>query len=79
MTKNISRADDHRDCRNTFGGIIFPSDFNTGGRESNRTRGSQIAQRIISDRIFDDSCKKNMEIRSRQKEALSYAKTAVRS
>lgn len=35
-------------CRH-FGGIIYPSDFNTDYRGKDNTNGSNIASRIISD------------------------------
>lgn len=44
-----------------FGGIIYPSDYNTDNRGKDNTRGSQIASRIISDKNFDYRCKKNLE------------------
>lgn len=33
-----------------FGGLIFPSDFNTDNRGKNNYSGSQIASRIEADR-----------------------------
>lgn len=53
----------------TFGGIIYQSDFDTDHRsmiKSNKTV-SPIAQRIISDRRFDEQCKRNLEIRTANK------------
>lgn len=51
----------------TFGGIIYPSDFNTDYRGKDNTYGSQIAQRIISDRKFDQQCRRNIEERNRNR------------
>lgn len=58
--KNRNYKIDHR----TFGGIIFPSDFNTEMGGKHNTKGSSIASRIISDRNFDKYCKRNIEIRN---------------
>lgn len=43
-----------------FGGIIYPSDFNTDYRGKDNTHGSTIASRIISDKKFDEQCRKNI-------------------
>lgn len=51
-----------------FGGLIYPSDFNTDYRGKDNTNGSQIAKRIASDYQFDKQFKKNTENRNRQKE-----------
>lgn len=51
----------------TFGGLICSSDYNTDYRGKDNTRGSQIANRIISDRNFDYRCKKNIEELKRKK------------
>lgn len=42
-----------------FGGLIFPSDFNTNGRGKNNYNGSPAAKRIADDDRFDQQCKKN--------------------
>ena len=47
----------------TFGGLIFPSDFNTNRRD-NGDDGSSIASRIVSDMKFDEQCRKNAESRN---------------
>ena len=46
---------DHR----TFGGEIYPSDFETDYRGKDNTNGSFIARRIESDFRFDKECMKN--------------------
>ncbi len=48
-----------------FGGIIYPSDFNTDYRGKNNTDGSLIAKRILSDSMFDRQCRMNRENRER--------------
>lgn len=45
-----------------FGGIIYPSDYNTDYKGKSNTHGSSIAARIVADRNFDDKCRKNIEI-----------------
>lgn len=44
----------------TFGGIIYPSDYNTDYRGKDNTNGSVIAKRIASDNRFDEKCRKNI-------------------
>lgn len=51
-----------------FGGLIYPSDFNTDYIGKNNTNGSVIASRIIADRNFDNQCRKNRELLKRKKE-----------
>jgi hypothetical protein len=51
---------------NTFGGLVFPSDFNTEtGRGVNSV---SWADRVASDIKFDKQCQKNYETRKRNKE-----------
>lgn len=50
--------------RSTFGGIIYPSDYETDYRRKNNKYGSSIAQRIASDWKFDEQCRKNIENRN---------------
>lgn len=40
-----------------FGGIIYPSDFNTNYSDGN------FASRIEQDKKFDEQCRKNIECR----------------
>lgn len=44
-----------------FGGLIYPSDFNTENSSGN------IAERIIADLHFDNKCKKAAENRDNRK------------
>ena len=53
----VSREESH----SHFGGYIYFSDFNTGSRQNNVNRGSEVASRIASDLRFDESCKKNIQ------------------
>ncbi len=48
---------------NTFGGIIYSSDFNTNRKETSKGTGSSVAARILADKRFDEECKKNVERR----------------
>lgn len=43
----------------SFGGLIYPSDFNTEYRQKNNANGSPIARRIENDAQFDRQCKRN--------------------
>ncbi|MCM1399912.1 MAG: hypothetical protein NC225_10590 [Clostridium sp.] len=45
---------------NTFGGIIYSTDFHTDCKKENKN-GSTIAQRIISDKKFDKQCMNNIK------------------
>lgn len=47
----------------TFGGVIYPSDFNTESNKKTRVNGSLIASRIAQDARFDAECRKNREKR----------------
>lgn len=51
----------------TFGGYIYPSDFNTDSRRKNNGNGSPVASRIMQDLTFDRQCRANRENRERQK------------
>lgn len=68
MTETHNKYVIHEVDHKTFGGVIYPSDYNTDYRGKDNIRGSQIAQRIISDRIFDYRCKKNIELRNIKKQ-----------
>lgn len=66
MTENYYTTGNYND-HTTFGGLIYPSDFETDYRGKDNTKGSTIAQRIVSDWNFDKKCRKNVENRDRQK------------
>lgn len=59
MTETFYRTENYNDPTR-FGGLIYPSDFNTDFR-GNNTHGSEIAARIMSDMKFDMRCKHNIE------------------
>ena len=67
MVDTINRYGIYEADHKRFGGIIYSSDFNTDNRGHNNTNGSTIAQRIISDRNFDQQCRKNREKTERNK------------
>lgn len=50
-----------------FGGLVYPSDFNTECRKRNNASGSPIAKRIAGDRQFDEQCRKRKECVSYQR------------
>ena len=58
MTEQYNRYKIRETDHSKFGGIIYPSDFNTNCRGKNSTYGSPTAMRIISDRKFDEQCRK---------------------
>lgn len=59
MTETFKRTTNYKTEHCTFGGIIYHSDFNTDYRRKNNNNGSIIAQRIISDKRFDEECMQN--------------------
>lgn len=67
MTETFCKTGIYKVDRSKFGGLIHPSDYSTDYRGKDNTRGSAIAQRIISDQNFDYRCKKNIEMKNRQK------------
>lgn len=67
MTHKTNRYGIYEVDHTKFGGLIFPSDFNTDYRGKDNTNGSTIAQRIMSDRNFDEQCKKYREETERNK------------
>lgn len=66
MTERFNRYGIYEIDHTKFGGIIYPSDYNTDYRGKD-TKESQIAKRIISDRNFDYMCNRNIELRNKNK------------
>ena len=58
MPKEFYKTGNYEVNHTTFGGLIYASDFCTNHSGSSDTKGSVIADRIISDWKFDESCKK---------------------
>lgn len=61
MAKTYTQTPNSYTDHSTFGGLIYPSDFETDYRGKDNTKGSPIAQRIASDQRFDNSCRVNRE------------------
>lgn len=66
MEKNFYEIELHTNKHTTFGGVIYPSDFEPECRRENKKTGSDIARRIISDWSFDRQCEQNIAMRSRK-------------
>lgn len=67
MTQKTNRYGIYKIDHTTFGGLIYPSDFNTDYRNKDNTNGSQIARRIARDRQIDKQWRKNREDIERNK------------
>ena len=59
MTEAFCKTGLYEKDHSKFGGLIFPSDFNTNVRGKNNYSGSPIARRIVNDDRFDQQCIKN--------------------
>lgn len=60
MTEHLYDTKRGAAAHTTFGGYIYPSDFNTDYRGKDNPKGSPIARRILSDQRFDEQCGKNI-------------------
>lgn len=49
MTQNFGRTERFDKENRHFGGLVYPSDFNTNRKGTTQTHGSAIAARIESD------------------------------
>lgn len=58
MAETFYKTESYDTGHTQFGGLIHPSDFNTGYRGKDNTNGSAIANRIASDQKFDMQCRK---------------------
>ena len=67
MTGTTNRYGIREVDHSKFGGLIYFTDFDTNHRGKDNTYGSPIAQRIISDRKFDQQCRKAIEERNKKK------------
>lgn len=77
MTTNLHRIISPKNFNpKTFGGIIYPSDYNTDYRGKDNTQGSQIAKRIISDQNFDYRCKRNIKLKNNNRKTVGGIKNA---
>lgn len=59
MTHKTNRYGIYEVDHTKFGGLIYPSDFNTDCRGKDNSNGSLIAQRIERDKRFDEQCRRN--------------------
>ena len=66
MQKTYNRQSIMQTAHTTFGGIIYPSDFNTESRGKPRVNGSLTANRIAKDFRCDEECKKISKSRAIQ-------------
>lgn len=60
MTETFNTTRNHKVDHTKFGGLIYPSDFNTTGQDKKYVYGSNIASRILADQKFDLLCKSNV-------------------
>lgn len=61
MTGTTNRYGIYEIDHTKFGGLIFPSDFNTDYKGKDNKNGSIIASRIAQDQKFDNQCRKNIK------------------
>lgn len=66
MTENNKNIYNYGVDHTRFGGLIYLSDFNTNYCKRKGNVGSEIASRILSDKMFDEQCKKNIECKQRR-------------
>lgn len=59
MTEIFITTGNYKVDHTKFGGLIYPSDFNTDYRGKTNKNGSEIANRIVGDKKFDEQCKRN--------------------
>ncbi len=59
MTETIYKTGRYKPDHTKFGGIIYPSDFNTDYRGKNNTKGSPVASRIAYDLRWEQERSKN--------------------
>ena len=74
MTENFYRTGHVDIDHSSFGGVIYPSDFETEYYSEN---GRNIASRIASDWIFDEECRKNEIARERKRKEKNDAETNI--
>lgn len=68
MTGTTNRYGIYEVDHTKFGGVIYPSDFNTDYREKDNTNGSPIANRIAKDNQLDKQWQKNAKDKERNKQ-----------
>lgn len=65
MNELLHRTPINQKDPSTYGGLIYPSDFNTNFRANGNAGSSAIAARILSDQRFDMQCRKKQEEKER--------------
>ena len=68
MSETFYRTGNYKVDHTQFGGLIYPSDFNTDFRGKDNIHGSPIAKRIEKDNQFDKQCRTNKESNERGKQ-----------
>ncbi len=68
MTEIINRYGIYAANHTTFGGIIYPSDFNTDHRGKSNPNGSPIANRITGDAKSEKQWKINREQKEKSRQ-----------
>ncbi len=68
------RTDFCRPDHTRFGGIIYPSDFETEWHGKKNRDFSMIASRIAGDKRFDEQCRQNIQNRIGRNEYASLQK-----
>ena len=68
MTGTTNRYGIYKVDHTKFGGIIYPSDFNTDHRGKSNVNGSPIANRIAKDDQLDKQWQKNIENKAKNKQ-----------
>ena len=74
MTENFDKTINIHTNHSSFGGIIYPSDFETEYYSEN---GRNIASRIASDWNFEKQCLKNEIARERKRKENKNAETNI--
>lgn len=81
MKKTFYKTETYKADHTTYGGLIYPFDFNTDYRKKENTHGSTIALRIILDNKFDQNLiknrERNTEIHSKKNALLEKEQLAV--
>ena len=74
MTENFDKTINIYTNHSSFGGVIYPSDFETEYYSEN---GRNIASRIASDWNFEKQCLKNEIARERKRKENKNAETNI--
>ena len=64
MNKTVTITSRNHKHANTYGGVIYASDFNTGCHRPDKS--VSWADRIVNDWAFDRQCRRNVESTNRK-------------